>query len=196
MIRILKGSGGYDVVYRIDGNRVLKSDGYDVVCRLDRDSDSPPSPLNNSGENPGCLGKIIGVIVWAVFTFVKRLVKSLVTRIIQTWSGRIGAISGAVIGIIYGIFMRYGAIATILVAATFVLMFGSIGVITETKSGRIGSIVSGAFVLAILIIYLVPGPGGSVKTWVEIIPFWIILTIICGLIGKGIGAIIRKIKRR
>jgi len=38
MIRVLKGSGGYDVAYRIDGNSILVGNsGYDVAYRIDGD---------------------------------------------------------------------------------------------------------------------------------------------------------------
>jgi Ca2+-binding RTX toxin-like protein len=38
MIRVLEGSSGYDVAYRIDGNSILKgSGGYDVAYRIDGD---------------------------------------------------------------------------------------------------------------------------------------------------------------
>jgi len=38
MNRVLKGSGGYDVAYRVDGDRILKGNsGYDVAYRIDGD---------------------------------------------------------------------------------------------------------------------------------------------------------------
>lgn len=169
-----------------DGTSVQKgAAAFVLLGMLTSNSGSGSSTVStgSSGEPEGFSWLIAMLLKFFFFLF-------------RTWGGRIGIIAGVVIGIIYGIFKGWSAVGTIFIIIPFVFLFGIIGRILDTKGGRIGGIVSGAFALFFLILSLVAGSnpesGVGFRTWTSLIPFWIILTIVCGLIGKGIGAFVGK----
>jgi hypothetical protein len=61
MINVLKGGSGYDVVYRIDGNNIVKGgsgSGYDVAYRIDSSGSG-----KSKSEKTGVLAFLIAIFI-------------------------------------------------------------------------------------------------------------------------------------
>ncbi|MDR1175064.1 MAG: hypothetical protein LBK83_06300 [Treponema sp.] len=184
MINVYLGSGGYDVAYRIDGNKIYSgSGGYDVAYRLD-------STSTNSDEKPGCLGRIIGAIIGAVGFIIMQYLK--------TWPGRIGVVYGLVFGILGTITQHAGIGMGIFLSIVLILICGALGLLGGfissklSRHGNFGALIGAAATGIVMIV--IAAISKQALPWTLM---FFLLGAVPGLVaGAIIGSIVGLVKNQ
>jgi hypothetical protein len=224
MVNVFKGSGGYDVAYRIDGNKIYSgSGGYDVAYTINGDKVYKGSTgygdvaytINGNKVYKGSTG--YGDVAFRIGYDEDRTVSSssgekpsgCLGMILAFFGfifiklpigGKICAIAGAVLPIIGALTGSYPGGNVIFFAPLGFLIGGGIGALGNfiipklSKTGKLGTLI-GAVVL-IIAFEIMLFTGNISTAFGNIVGFAIFGLIIGSILGAIIGSIVGLIQKK